>query len=492
MNRPFWRTKSLDSLASQNNSGPELKRVFGAWQLVLLGVGVTIGAGLFSLSGVAAGQYAGPGVVLSFIIAAIACGFAGLCYAELAGMIPIAGSAYSYAYVAMGEGVAWIIGWDLFLEYTVNASAVASSWSGYCISLLRDWGITLDPRLTSSSFALVQLADGSMAHAWFNAPSILILLLVTFLLMIGVSESSRVNAMIVALKLLIIISVTAICLPHINSANFHPFIPPNTGHYGEFGFSGVMRAAGLIFFAYIGFDIVSTAAQDARNPQRDIPFGILGSLVITAIVYAIFSSVLVGVVDYHELANNANPVATVLDKIHITWFGVLVKIGIMLGYISVIYGLLLGQSRVALSMARDGLMPKIFNHLNPRTRTPIFSHSITWVASSVLAACLPINVLGEMTSIGTLLAFVIVCLGVLVLRLRAPEMPRLFRVPGGAFLVPILGILSCGSVMVSMNIATWLRLFVWLAIGVIIYFCYSRHNSKLVKEAAAENPRNQP
>lgn len=226
MNRPFWRTKSLDSLASQNNSGPELKRVFGAWQLVLLGVGVTIGAGLFSLSGVAAGQYAGPGVVLSFIIAAIACGFAGLCYAELAGMIPIAGSAYSYAYVAMGEGVAWIIGWDLFLEYTVNASAVASSWSGYCISLLRDWGITLDPRLTSSSFALVQLADGSMAHAWFNAPSILILLLVTFLLMIGVSESSRVNAMIVALKLLIIISVTAICLPHINSANFHPFIPP--------------------------------------------------------------------------------------------------------------------------------------------------------------------------------------------------------------------------------------------------------------------------
>ncbi|QHI95493.1 amino acid permease [Aristophania vespae] len=486
MKQPFWRTKPLHSLASKKTSTPELKRVFGPLQLIALGVGVTIGAGLFSLSGVAAGQHAGPAVTLSFIIAAISCGFAGLCYAELAGMIPIAGSAYSYAYVAMGEGAAWIIGWDLFLEYTVNASAVASSWSGYFASLLRDWGIVLDPRFTASTFSPVTLADGSTVQAWFNAPAVFILFLVTGLLMMGVAESSRINAFIVAIKLLIIASVTIICIPHIQGSNFHPFIPANTGTYGEFGFSGVMRAAGMIFFAYIGFDIVSTAAQDARNPQRDIPIGILGSLIVTAIIYAVFSSVLVGVVDYHLLANDPNPVATVLNKIHITWFGVLVKIGIMLGYISVLYGLLLGQSRVALSMSHDGLIPNTFQKLNPLTRTPIISHILTWVTSSILAACLPISILGKMTSIGTLLAFIIVCLGVMVLRIRAPEMPRLFRVPGGSFTVPLLGIICCGAVMVSMDGATWLRLVIWLLIGIVIYFFYGMNNSRLVKKAAAK------
>ncbi|MCX5615682.1 amino acid permease [Bombella sp. TMW 2.2559] len=476
MRRPFWRTKPISRTAVPNMG---LRRVLGPWQLIALGVGVTVGAGLFSMTGVAAGQYAGPAVTLSFMIAAIACAFAGLCYAELAGMIPEAGSAYTYAYTSMGEGIAWIIGWDLILEYTVNASTVASSWSGYFGTLLHQIGIPLDPRLLAPTGASIMMPDGQFVRAWFNAPAVFIIFAVTGLLMYGTRGSSKINMAIVALKLLIIGSVTAICLPHIKAANLHPFIPTNTGQFGSFGPSGVMRAAGLIFFAYIGFDIVSTAAQDSHNPQRNIPLSVLGSLVLAAIIYAIFSFVIVGVVNYRAMLHDPNPVATVLHSLHIPWFSALITFGIALGYVSVIYGLLMGQSRVCLSMAKDGLLPPLFEKLNERSRTPWSSHIITAVVASIMAACLPIDILGKMTSIGTLLAFIIVCFGVMFLRLRQPDAVRRFRTPGGPFLVPILGVLSCGAVMLSMDLMTWIRLALWLVIGMGVYACYGLHRSRL-------------
>lgn len=476
MNRPFWRTKPIAQTLTTKTG---LRRVLGLWQLIALGVGVTVGAGLFSMTGVAAGQYAGPAVTLSFLIAAIACAFAGLCYAELAGMIPEGGSAYTYAYTGMGEGIAWIIGWDLILEYTVNASTVAASWSGYFAALLHGLGIHLDPRFLAPTGAAVMTPDGHFVHAWFNAPAVFIIWAVTALLMYGTQISSKINLSIVILKLVIIGSVTAVCLPYIRGTHLHPFIPPNTGQFGNFGVSGVMRAAGLIFFAYIGFDIVSTAAQDSKNPQRNIPLSILGSLIISAIIYMIFSFVIVGVVDYRAMLHDPNPVSTVLDSLHMSWFSSVITLGIAFGYISVIYGLLMGQSRICLSMAKDGLLPPLFSKLNERSRTPWSSHIITAIVASLLAACLPIDILGKMTSIGTLLAFIIVCLGVMILRIRQPDAVRRFRTPGGPFLIPILGIISCGAVMLAMDLMTWIRLVVWLLIGMGVYLCYGLHRSHI-------------
>ncbi|MXV44274.1 amino acid permease [Saccharibacter sp. 17.LH.SD] len=478
MTSPLWRTKPV---SSESNPKSELKRVFGPWQLIAMGVGVTIGAGLFSLTGIAAGQHAGPAVTLSFLIAAIAASFAGLCYAELAGMIPTGGSAYSYAYAGLGEGVAWIIGWDLILEYTVGAAAVASSWSGYVTSLLHDWGIKLDPRLLAPPLTPVTMPDGTMAHAWFNAPSIVIIGLVTALLMRGMSESSRINTIVVLIKVLVISGMIIACIPFIQRAHFHPFIPQNQGQFGQFGFSGVMRAAGLAFMAYIGFDIVSTAAQDTKNPQRTMPLCILGSQTICAIIYVIFSAVLVGVVDFHKLANDPSPVATAMDAVHVPWLGSVVKMGITLGYIAVIYGLLMGQSRIVMTMSHDGLLPSLLGRLGKRSSTPNITHLMTFIVSSLMAACLPIGLLADMASIGTLLAFIIVCIGVTALRYKAPHAPRHFRVPGGNFLIPCLGILACGSVMLSMGHVTWLRLILWLALGFVIYFTYSVRHSLLRK-----------
>lgn len=475
MNTPLWRTKPVSS-PSDNPSG--LRRVLGPWQLIALGVGVTIGAGLFSLTGVAAGQNAGPAVTLSFIIAALACGFAGLCYGELAGMIPSGGSAYSYAYASLGELVAWIIGWDLVLEYTVGAAAVASSWSGYLASLLQAWGLTIDPRLLAPPGTSVTLSDGTMTFAWFNFPAACALWLVTALLMRGTSESVTVNTVVVLVKLAVIGLVIAVCAPHISFANYHPFIPTNTGTFGHFGFSGVMRAAGMAFFAYLGFDIVSTAAQDSKNPARNIPIGIIGSLVICSIIYVVFSLTLTGVVDYRAMANDPSPVATAIDTAHLPWAANFVKLGITAGYVSVLFGLLMGQARVFLVMSHDGLLPPVFSRLNERTRTPWTSHLLFAVLTSLLAALVPIGELGNMTSIGTLLAFIIVCVAVPVLRVTRAEVPRQFRVPGGIVL-PALGILSCGAVMVSLDLLTWVRLIVWLVIGLAIYFTYGIRNSRL-------------
>lgn len=478
----LWRKKAIVPNAPETTG---LKRVFGPWQLIAMGVGVTIGAGLFSLTGVAAGLYAGSAIPLSFFIAAIAASFAGLCYAELAGMIPSGGSAYSYAYAALGELVAWIIGWDLVLEYSVSTAAVASSWSGYMASFLKGWGIVIDPRFLNPPMTLVTLADGSIAHAWFNAPCLVILWLVTAMLVRGMSESSRINSLVVIVKLCVLVGMIIACAPHVQLSHFHPFIPQNTGHFGVFGFSGVMRAAGMAFLAYIGFDIVSTAAHDTANPQRTMPLAILGSQIICAIIYVIFSAVFVGVVDYHRFANDPSPVATVMDVINLPWLSLFIKGGICLGYISVVYGLLVGQSRILLSMSQDGLLPAFFRKLGKKSKTPIPSHLLTFAVSGTLAACLPIGVLANMASIGTLTAFVIVCGGVIALRFKAPNAHRTFRLPGGPLLVPCLGILSCGAVMLSMSGLTWLRLFVWLAIGAVVYFAYSIRHSHLRQETPA-------
>ncbi|GBR00487.1 amino acid transporter [Acetobacter oeni LMG 21952] len=455
-----------------------LKRVLGPASLVALGVGATIGAGLFSLTGIAAGDNAGPAVVLSYFIAAIACGFAGLCYSELASMIPVSGSAYSYAYVAMGELIAWIIGWDLVLEYAVGAATVSVSWSGYVTSLLGGWGLSLPARLTASPFQTVTLPDGTTAAGLANVPAAFIIVLVSLLLIRGTSESAKVNAVIVTIKLSVIAAFIGFGLPYINTANYHPFIPANAGTFGHYGFSGVMRAAGTIFFAYIGFDALSTAAQETKNPKRDMPVGIIGSLLVCVAAYVTFSFVLTGIVNYKDMIGDAAPVATAIDRTHFVWLKLAVKLGIIAGFTSVLLVLLLGQSRVFFAMSKDGLLPALFSKTHKRFHTPWLSNLFFMVATGAMAAFLPITELGHMTSIGTLLAFTIVCAGVLILRRTAPDMERKFRVPGGP-VVPALGIVSCLTVMASLDSLTWLRLVVWLVIGGVIYFSYSRHHSLL-------------
>ncbi|NLI27402.1 MAG: amino acid permease [Acetobacter sp.] len=474
----LFRRKAIDAPA-----GPEkLKRVLGSGHLIALGIGCTIGAGLFSLTGIAAAENAGPAVVLSYIIAAIACGFAALCYSELASMIPVSGSAYTYAYVAFGEFVAWIIGWDLVLEYTVGAATVSVSWSSYVTSLLAGHGITFSPRLTASPFETVTLADGSVVHGIANLPAVLIIVFISLLLIRGVSESARVNAAIVVIKLAVIAAVICFGLPYVSMANYHPFIPDNTGTFGHFGWSGIMRAAGTVFFAYIGFDAVSTAAQETRNPSRDMPIGIIGSLVVCVTVYVAFSLVLTGIVNYHDMIGDAAPVATAIDRTPFGWLKILVKLGIVCGFTSVLLVLLMGQSRVFFAMSRDGLLPAIFSRTHRRFQTPWLSNLFFMCLTSMLCAFLPISELGHMTSIGTLLAFLLVCAGVIVLRRTAPEQVRRFKVPGGD-IIPSLGILSCLVVMLSLDVLTWVRLVVWLVIGLVIYFAYSRHHSLEAKKA---------
>ncbi|GBQ13884.1 APC family permease [Swaminathania salitolerans] len=473
----LWRRKPIEPTTG-HDARHGLQRVIGPFSLIALGVGTTVGAGLFSLTGIAAAHNAGPAVVIAFIIAAIACGFAGFCYAELASMIPTAGSAYSYAYATLGELVAWIIGWDLVLEYTVGAAAVASSWSSYLASMLAQWDIHPDPRWMASPLTEVVLADGTTAHGWINLPAMGAIVFIVMLLLRGISESTRINAVVVVLKLAVVLAFVVFCAPFIKSVHYHPFLPPNTGEFGHFGISGIMRAAGMIFFAYLGFDIIATTAQEARRPERTMPIGILGSLAICTVIYIVFALVLTGVVDYRQMENDGSPVATAVDVTHMSWLQSAIKFSILFGYISVLMGLMIGQVRVFYAMSHDGLLPQIFGRLSPRTRAPATSHLVFLVITCLLTGLVPISALGNMTSIGTLLAFVIVCIGVLLLRLREPERVRAFRAPGG-LLMPICGILSCGAVMLSLDGLTWLRLLLWLAFGLIIYMVYGRRNSVL-------------
>jgi APA family basic amino acid/polyamine antiporter len=472
----LFATKPLEQLRAEAEAHT-LRRVLGPWNLISLGIGAIIGAGLFSLTGIAAAENAGPAIALSFVVAAVGCTFAGLCYSEFSAMIPIAGSAYTYAYATMGEYLAWIIGWDLVLEYAVGASTVSISWSAYVVSFLHDFGIDLPAKLVASPFQPLRLPDGTMVHGIINLPAVFIVVIVSLLLMTGIQESARANAVIVVIKLAVVILFICLGFFFINRANYTPYIPPNTGEFGHFGWSGIMRAAGVIFFAYIGFDAVSTAAQEARRPQKDMPIGIIGSLAICTVLYVLFSIVLTGVVNYTELGGAA-PVATAIDRTPYDWLKPLVKLAVICGFTSVILVMLLGQSRVFFSMSRDSLLPRVFSDVHPKWKTPWRSNLLFMLFVSLFSAFAPISVVGHMTSIGTLLAFVIVCAGIMVMRRAQPDIPRPFKTPLVP-LVPILGIVVCAAMMYSLGPDNWLRLIVWLIIGQVIYFTYSRFHSKM-------------
>ncbi|MFY9292835.1 MAG: amino acid permease [Methylorubrum rhodinum] len=479
----LFRIKTLERLNADAEAGDnKLERHLGPWSLIGLGIGAVIGAGLFSLTGIAAAEHAGPAVVISFAIAAIACAFAGMCYSELAGMIPVAGSAYTYAYATMGEFIAWIIGWDLVLEYAVGAATVSVSWSRYVTRFLQDTlGVTLPGAFAHSPFETYQLADGTMAHGLVNLPAIFIIVAASALLMVGIRESARVNGAIVLVKIAVVLVVIGVGLFYIKAQNYDPFLPANTGNFGEYGWSGVMRAAGVVFFAYVGFDAVSTAAQEAKNPQRNMMIGILGSLAICTILYIAFAGVLTGLVHYDAMKGDAAPVNTAIAQTPFPWLKGLVTFGVICGFSTVILVLLLGQSRVFYTMSQDRLLPGFFSAIHPKWKTPYRSNLFFMVFTSALGGFLPISQLGHMTSIGTLLAFILVCIGVVILRRTQPDAPRAYRTPLVP-LVPILGVVSCAAMMVSLDGETWLRLLIWLAIGLVIYFAWSRRHSRIGRE----------
>lgn len=477
--------KSLESLQQEAaESGKNtLKRSLGAVNLVAIGIGVIIGAGLFSLTGIAAANNAGPAVTLSFVIAAVGCAFSALCYAEFASMVAVSGSAYTYAYATMGELFAWIIGWDLVLEYSVGAATVGISWSQYLVKFLAKWHIQLPPQLIQSPFETLQLQDGSLVRGIINLPAVLIICLITSIIIRGTRGSALFNIVIVALKVGVVLVFIGLGWRYIDPANYHPYIPPNRGVFGEFGWSGILRGAGVIFFVFIGFDIVATMAGETKNPQRNMPIGIIGSLLICTVLFVAFGYVMTGLANYTEFKNSAAPVAVAIGKTPYEWLSQAIIIAILIGYTSVILVDLMGQSRVFYSMSRDGLLPPIFSRLHPVFQTPARSNIALCVFISLFAGFVPIGVVGEMTSIGTLLAFVMVCLGVLILRKRQPDAKRPFRTPFVP-LVPILGIVTCLIIMVSLPAGTWIRLIVWLAIGFVIYFRYGKKNSKLGKVGA--------
>ncbi len=472
----LFAVKSLERIKAESERGGEqLSRTLGPVNLIALGIGAIIGAGLFSLTGIAAADNAGPAVVMSFVVAAIGCAFAGMCYSEFSTMIPIAGSAYTYAYATMGELLAWIIGWDLVLEYAMGAATVSVSWSSYVAKLFHMYGIELPPDLIHCPW--------DATPGIINLPAVLIVIAISCLLMIGMAESARINSIIVVMKVAIVIVVILVGWGMTHPENYVPFMPENTGKFGEFGISGIFQGAAVIFFAYIGFDAVSTAAQEAKKPQRDMPIGIIGSLVICTVLYILFAHVLTGMVNYKVFHGDAAPVATVV-ALFPTWMQSSIVLGIIAGYSSVILVMLLGQSRVFFSMAKDGLLPKVFCDVHPKFHTPWRCNMIFMVFVSLFSGFLPISKLGHMTSIGTLLAFVIVCIGIVVMRKTNPNAPRPYRTPlaSPAFpLVPGLGVLVCFSMMYSLDIETWYRLVIWLAIGLAIYFGYSRHHSHMNK-----------
>ncbi len=473
------RRKSIDQIMSDGHES-KLKRALSAFNLVNLGIGAIIGTGIFVLTGSAAANNAGPAVIISFLLSGLGCVFAGLCYSEFASMIPIAGSAYTYSYSTLGEFLAWIIGWDLILEYLFASSTVAVGWSGYFVSFLKELGIIIPSSLSESPFKYdIASHSWSLTGAYFNFPAVVIILLITTLLVVGVKESARFNNLMVLIKLIVILLFIGFGIQYINTDNWHPFIPENTGTFGHFGFSGIFQGAAIIFFAYIGFDAVSTAAQESKNPQRDMPIGILVSLLICTLLYIAVSAVLTGIVPYTEL-NVAAPIAVAIDRMGegMGWLRLFIKIGAIAGLSSVMLVLLMGQPRIFFAMSKDGLLPPSFSKIHKKFKTPHITTIITGLVASIIAGALPINILGELVSIGTLLAFVIVCGGVLFLRKIEPDRPRPFKTPWMPF-VPIAGIVICMAQMFSLPIDTWIRLVLWMAIGIVIYFAYSYRHSKL-------------
>jgi basic amino acid/polyamine antiporter, APA family len=479
----LFRRKSVTELQAEAASEHGLKRVLGPLNLTMLGIGAIIGTGIFVLTGTVAAQNAGPAVVLSFVLAGVASIFAALCYAEFAALVPIAGSAYTYGYATLGEFVAWIIGWDLILEYALSATTVAIGWSGYVVSFLGDIGIHIPPHFAAARGTMVTLADGSQVAAWFNFPAVLIVALVSALLVVGIKESASVNNVIVIIKVSVVILFIALAFQAIDTSNWHPFIPANTGERQNFGFTGVVAGAGVVFFAYIGFDAVSTAAQEAKNPQRDMPLAIIGSLLICTVLYILVSGIATGVVPYQEL-DVPDPIAKVADRAGLGWISSLIKLGAIAGLSSVILVQLLGQSRVFFTMSKDGLLPPFVNRIHPKFRTPYLSQILIGIFVAIPAGFLTVREAGSLVSIGTLLAFAIVSAGVLVLRIREPGLARPFRVPGIWFVAP-MGVLSSFYLMFYLPLRTWERLIIWLIIGFVIYFLYGIRHSVLARRDRA-------
>ena len=446
----------------------------------MLGIGAIVGAGIFVITGHAAAEHAGPAVTLAFVLAGLGCLFAGLCYAEFASMIPVAGSAYTYAYATMGAFIGWFIGWNLVLEYLVAASTVAVGWSGYFTDLMRNVGIQIPAALSNAPLDITDAHELVFTGALINLPAAAIVLFLTTILIVGVRESATFNGLMVLVKVAVVMAVIFFGFSHINPDNLTPFIPPNTGTYGEFGWTGVLAASGLIFFAYIGFDAVSVAAQEAKNPQKDMPIGILGSLLICTVLYILMSLVLTGIVPYESLSSKltAHPVSTALASIpDLTWLVPIVNVGATVGLASVIFVSLYGQSRIFYAMSRDGFIPKLFSHVHPKFRTPHRGTIITGSFATVLAALFPLDILGELVSIGTLLAFAFVCLGIMVLRVQRPKAKRHFKTPY-VWIVAPLGVISCAGMMIGLPFDTWIRLAVWTAIGFLIYFLYGVWHAK--------------
>ena len=481
MNLFIRKTSEALLREAENEGGAGLRRVLGPWGLIALGVGVIIGAGLFSVTGIVAGEHTGPAIVLSFAIAAVACAFAGLCYAEFASMLPISGSAYTYSYFTMGELVAWIIGWDLVLEYAVAAMAVSVSWSRYFCVMLSGFGIHLPAAFVACP------ADGGL----FNLPAALLVVVLSLILVRGTKGSSRFNDFMVVLKLAVVVAFIAIGLRYVSSDNLTPFIPENTGVFGEYGWSGVLRGAAIVFFAYIGFDAVSTAAQETINPRRNMPIGILGSLLLCTLLYMLFAFVMTGVVDYHAYigTDSIAPAATAVahmgpvgaDGVVVPafpWLNRGIIFAILLGYASVVLVMLMGQSRVFFSMSKDGLLPPVFSHLHSRFHTPARSNLLFMVVIATCSGLVPPGVAGEMTSIGTLFAFALVCLGVIVVRRTQPDAPRSFKTPLVPY-IPAAGVVCCVAMMLFLPADTWIRLVMWMVLGIDVYSFYGLRHSKI-------------
>jgi len=473
----FARKPIADIIAAEGGAFRSLSKVLGPFSITAMGVGAIIGAGIFVLTGTAAALYAGPALTISFVLAAIACGLVGLCYAELSTLLPVQGSTYTYTYATLGELAAWVIGWDLILEYGMGVAAVACGWSAYFNSLLVQAGMGLPPELLSATGTPIVKADGSAGTAIGHVPAAIIVMVITALLIGGTRESVKLNNVMVVVKLIVVVTFIAFGAFHINTANWHPYIPPNTGEFGQFGISGVLRGASIVFFAYIGFDAVSNCAQEARQPQRDMPVGILGSLALSTVLYIAVAAVLTGLVPYPRL-NVADPVVEGARAIGLGWLSLLIEIGALVGLTTVILVLLYGQSRIFATMANDGLLPPVFARIHPKLGTPWISQLIIGIGVAVVAATTPIDTLGKLVGAGTLFAFILVCVAVIYLRKAEPDVPRPFRTPKVPWL-PLAGILACLGLLAGLGVYTWIRLGAWMAVGLVIYFLYGRFQSRL-------------